>query len=107
MKRELQSQRKRNPSFAFAADGVHANSGGHLIITKQILREWTSSDAFDPVDHKDLLQLIHKRQKLMSDAWLTEIGHSRPGMTKGLPIPEALKEAAKLNEQIYRLVKKP
>ena len=106
MKRELERRRQQNPSFAFAADGVHANAEGHLIMTKQILRAWNVDASFEPKDHQELIGLIRKRQKLMTDAWLTEIGHLRPGMTKGLPVAEALKQRPALNEQINLYLQK-
>ena len=100
MKQELETQRKQVPSFAFAADGVHANAAGHLIMTHQILRAWNVDGPFDVDKNHELLVLIRKRQKLLTDAWLTEIGHSRPGMTKGLPIAAALEQEKTLNQQI-------
>ena len=106
MKQALEAQRKDNPSFAFAGDGVHANAEGHLIMTQQILRAWKLDDSFEPKDHEELIRLMRKRQKLMSDAWLTEAGHLRPGMTKGLAIAEAMKQEAALNEQIRLCLQK-
>jgi hypothetical protein len=105
MKRELELHRQNIPSFAFATDGVHANAAGHLIMTEQILRHWNMADAFRPVDNEELVRLIRLRQKLVTDAWLSDIGHLRPGIDKGLPITEALKEESKLNEQIQNWLK--
>lgn len=100
MKRELELQRKESPSFAFAGDGVHVNAAGHLIMTHQILGAWNVDGPFDVDKNHELLVLIRKRQKLMTDAWLTEIGHSRPGMTKGLPVATALEQQKTLDQQI-------
>lgn len=52
-----------------------------------------------------LLKKITARQRLLTDAWLNEIGHLRPGMSKGKPLDEALAEAAKLSDEIAELVK--
>ena len=50
-----------------------------------------------------LLKLIQQRQRLMRDAWLTDTGHKRPGMKKGLPLAEAQSKAAELEKQIREL----
>jgi len=50
------------------------------------------------------LKLIRQRQRLMCDAWLTAIGHKRPGMKKGLPLDRARAEAAKLDRRIGKLI---
>ncbi len=48
----------------------------------------------------ELLKLVSQRRKLLSDAWLTQTGHQRPGMAKGLPVAEAEAKAAELARQI-------
>ena len=50
-----------------------------------------------------LLKKISTRQRLLSDAWLNEIGHLRPGMAKGEPLDKAIAEAAKLSDEIAAL----
>jgi len=48
----------------------------------------------------ELLKLVGQRRKLLSDAWLTQTGHLRPGMAKGMPMAEAEAKAAELSKQI-------
>ena len=48
----------------------------------------------------ELLKLIQRRQRLQGDAWLNEVGHLRPGMSKGVPVADATAQAAELNQQI-------
>jgi hypothetical protein len=43
---------------------------------------------------------VRKRGRLLSDAWLTETGHLRPGMATGLPIAEAQAKADALESEI-------
>jgi lysophospholipase L1-like esterase len=52
---------------------------------------------------RHILQLLHSRNRILSDAWLTFVGHKRPGMPKGLAIKEAEPEAASLDRQIREL----
>ncbi len=51
----------------------------------------------------EILKLIHSRNHILSDAWLTAVGHARPGMSKGLPVDEASAQATKLDQQIKEL----
>jgi lysophospholipase L1-like esterase len=50
-----------------------------------------------------LWPLIEKRERLMSAAWLTDVGHKRPDTPQGLPLDEARKQAEPLSAEIERL----
>lgn len=50
-----------------------------------------------------LLKLVEKRQQLLGLAWLTDVGHNRPGTPKGIPLAEAQKQAAVLEKQVREL----
>lgn len=64
----------------------------------------TWAAAFPPgSDSKQLLDLIRQRQRLLTDSYLTAIGHQRPGMAKGLARDEAERQAAALDEKITEL----
>lgn len=52
---------------------------------------------------RELLQLILQRQRLLTDCWLNECGHKRPGMAKGQPVAEAIPKAAELSKKIQEL----
>ncbi len=114
MNRFLAEQRRANPNFFFAADGVHANSQGHWLIAREILRfigaaaEVVASDTPEPLLRMhprgaEVFQLVKQRQHLLKDAWLTEVGHKRPGMAKGKPLPDAERQAEELLQKIRRL----
>ncbi|MBI5774673.1 MAG: SGNH/GDSL hydrolase family protein [Verrucomicrobia bacterium] len=51
----------------------------------------------------EVLKLIRQRGRIFADAWLTECGHLRPGMKKGLPVVEADKAATELTGKIREL----
>jgi lysophospholipase L1-like esterase len=44
----------------------------------------------------EVMKLVQQRQRLLKDAWLTEVGHKRPGMAKGLPLDEAKKRGEEI-----------
>jgi len=52
---------------------------------------------------RNILQLIHSRNRIRSDAWLTFVGHKRPAMPKGLPLKDAEAQVASLDRQIQEL----
>ena len=50
--------------------------------------------------YADLIKLVHARGRILTDAWLTETRHLRPGMNKGLPLAEAKAKASELEPKI-------
>ena len=113
----VREQRKTHPDFALSGDGVHINALGHRLIAREILRAWGApADTLPapetaPIDGNAqdetttrFLALVHQRQRLLTDAWLTDIGHKRPGMTQGVPLPQAQTQAKELDTQIRALL---
>ena len=52
----------------------------------------------------EVLALVKQRQTILKDAWLTATGHRRPGMARGLQLPEAERLAREIQDRIARLV---
>lgn len=104
----LKEQRKQHPEFAFAGDGVHLNGIGHLVIARELLRSWGAPEGTLPPilegagdAKRDRIQaLIHSHQRLLTDAWLTDVGHKRPGMPNGVPLKTAIPEALGKEKEI-------
>jgi lysophospholipase L1-like esterase len=108
MNAELAQRRAQDANFTFSRDRIHPDAAGHWIFTREILRglnQPTEDFTVEP-GFKELLPLVHEHVRTLGDAWLTEIGHRRPGVTKGLPLAEAREKAAKIEEQIRALVTK-
>jgi hypothetical protein len=106
----LAAQRKRQADFRLAGDGVHLDATGHNLIAREVLRAWGApADDLDFANPKgisaELLKQVAKRQQLLRDAYLTDVGHKRPGMAKGLPLDEALKQAAGMDAAIRELAR--
>ncbi len=110
LKRALEEGRKADAKFALANDGVHPGEAGHWLMAKAILEHLGAKDLANTSTgpamagaHPNgaaILKLVQQRQPLMKDAWLTETGHQRPGISKGLPLVEAQAKAADLENQI-------
>ncbi|MFT3703559.1 MAG: SGNH/GDSL hydrolase family protein [Agriterribacter sp.] len=111
MKNILEQERKANPSFTLARDGVHPGEEGHWIMAKQILlflgeKKITdrASTLTPDANANAILALVTKKQDIMKDAWLTATKHTRPEMNTGLPLNEAKAKAADIDKQINALL---
>jgi len=111
----LRGERLKDPNFLLAGDGVHANDQGHWLIAREILLAWGAPPEWAGQSNPDVLlgpdpkrrqalDLIRKRQRLLSDAWLTDVGHKRPGMATGKPLGQAQEEADRMDGEIEGLL---
>ncbi len=96
------AKRKKNADFTMSPDGVHVNNEGHSVLATAIMKAWQIKQK--PAD-PELLQLISQRQKLLHQAWVSHVGHKRPGVKAGLPIEKAQESASKVEAKISRLLK--
>jgi lysophospholipase L1-like esterase len=113
MKSYLESRLLNDPSFALANDGVHPGATGHWIMSKEILmylgeldigKVESINDVLNTIPSgEQILGYVSDRQMMMKDAWLTRIGHQRPGMKVGLPLGKAKKKAKKIQKEIETL----
>jgi lysophospholipase L1-like esterase len=110
----IDGQRKTNPDFVFAKDGVHPNAEGHALIADQLIAGLVPNDlawwrkvqtdlAANPKG-AELQKLVHQHVHLLGDAWLSDVGHKRPGVSPGLPVPEAEAKATEVEAKIRALV---
>jgi lysophospholipase L1-like esterase len=51
----------------------------------------------------EVLALVRERHRLLDPAWLSAVGHKRPGVAGGLPLPQAQAKAAALETRIREL----
>lgn len=106
----LAQLRQTDPAFAFSKDGIHPDARGHAVIARALLSAWNLHpddggllDQLIANPDTPLLKLVRERRKLLMNAWLTATGHRRPGVTPGLPLPEAEAKAAAIGENIRAL----
>ena len=94
----VEAKRKKDPDFTMSPDGVHVNNEGQVVLAKAILAAVKFEIHGDP--DSQLLKLVEQREVLLHNAWLSHVGHKRPGVRAGLPIEEAKKKAAELEAKI-------
>jgi lysophospholipase L1-like esterase len=113
LQRYLNTELKKDANFRISKDGVHPGDEGHWIMAKEILkylgakkigRMNSIEELLEPVkDPKAFFDIVVERQNTLKDAWLTQTGHKRPEMKKGLPLTEANVKAADLMKKIKEL----
>ena len=107
----IDDQRKTEPDFVFAKDGVHPNAAGHAVMAEALIgglapaeldwwRKEQAREFFQTTSAKSFSDAIRQRGRILTDAWLADIGHTRPGMAKGLPLAEAQAKATLIEEEI-------
>ena len=97
-----EQQRKKDPAFTVAPDGVHCNRTGHQTIAEVILKAW-GVESWMPIS-EEMTQLVNQKGAVLHNSWLSHIGHKRPGMAAGLPLEEAKANAAEIDRQLQRLI---
>ena len=116
MKQFLSEARRRDPGYRLADDGVHINTTGHWLMAREILRHWGVRDrrVIEAVNGEQvfageqhglaILKLVQQEQRILKDSWLTTTGHKRPGMSQGLALKEAQRQAQRLDFDIHALL---
>ena len=103
----LAERRRDNPKFTFAGDGVHAGPEGHVVMARAILDAWGLKVADDgtPIHPNGaaILEAVRRKQAVLAPAWLSHVGHLRPGIAPGLPLAEAEARASEIDAEARRL----
>lgn len=98
LRRFLAKKRAEDPKFVIAGDGVHINDAGHRMVAEAIANAWGLPGPLQ-ADAKTVA-LVRKKQTILHNAWLSHVGHKRPGMKPGLPISDANAAAEKIDREI-------
>jgi hypothetical protein len=120
MRADLEAGRAKDPAFLLARDGVHPGREGHWIMAREILSQCFGAKldgigkAEDLFAHHgdEIRKLIAARRGARFAAYMTRIGHQRPGVPghpkakPGPSIEEANTKAADLTRQIETLLEK-
>ncbi len=109
MNAALAEKRKTDASFTFSKDGIHPGTEGHLIMASAVLNAWglkaKADGSPEHINGAAILSVIKQKHSILRSAWLSHVGHKRPGNAAGLPIVEALNKAAELTAQAKRLAR--
>jgi len=117
MRKALDEARAKDPAFVFAADGVHPGREGHWLMAQAILQQFfganlgdvSSAEQLFKKNGNEIRKLVRQRMDVLFAAWMTKIGHKRPGVTgapdaaPGPSVEEATAKAADMTKQIADL----
>ncbi len=102
MTASIKAAQTLNPTFTVQKDRVHPNAAGHRMMAQGLINYY--SDTTQPTS--DLIKqrvinsnkrpAIRARMNQLKLAWLTSIGHKRPGIPAGKPLDQVLKKKAPL-----------
>jgi len=121
MRRALEEQRAKHPDFAFTKDNVHPGREGHWVMARCVLEQYfgarldgvqRAEDLF-PSQGEQLRRLVNERMKILFAAWMTRIGHQRPGVPggpgvkPGPSVEQATAKAAEISKRIAALLNHP
>ena len=116
MAAHLVNERRLDPNYRLADDGVHLNAVGHALIARAILQYWGASieklnegETFEKLlatfpHGTKVFELVQQKQRVLKDAYLTAVRHKRPGMARGLTLADAQKLAAECDVKIRDLI---
>ena len=118
MRAALDERRARDPAFFFAKDGVHPGREGHWVMARESLKQGfgaqldgvASAENLFPARGAEIRALVRERMVVRFSAWMTQIGHGRPGAPggpgakPGPTVAEANATAANLTLKIHQLV---
>lgn len=115
MKSEVERQRKENPSFTFAGDGVHPNAAGQAIIAGPLAKYWnlqldpnalpTLRDGTPHPKASEIFQKVSEKQNILKLSWLSTTKHVRPGIPSGVTLDQANEQAKQIDQDIQQLLK--
>lgn len=118
MTQALDAGRRLDPNFKFANDGVHPGREGHWLMAQQVIAEVAglryegvpAVEELFPKNGEAIRKLVRSRTSLLHAAWMTETGHTRPGVAggpKAKPGPtleEAAEKSAEISAKIEALL---
>lgn len=102
LRNAIESEKSRNPSFRYAADSVHPGDLGHQFVADATLAGlWPLLKLPGKPEAGSVARIkaIGESQQVLKLSWLTQIGHKRPGIPKGLPPEEAARKSAEALER--------
>lgn len=109
MNAALAEKRKTDSQFTFSKDGIHPGTEGHLLMATAVLNAWgLKAQADGSPEHihgAAILRVIKQKHSILRPAWLSHVGHKRPGNAAGLPIEQALMKAAALTVEAKHLAR--
>jgi lysophospholipase L1-like esterase len=94
----------------FSGDKVHPGDDGHMLMAKTILTALGAKvpdETLATIKADPLFKLVEQKRAMRSAAWMKHIGYTREKTVKPEPLGNAEADAAKLQEKIDMIRRKP
>lgn len=105
LRETVAAAKRADPKFVYAKDNLQPGSEGHLFIAQAVwaqlapMMRWKSDAAIgDPAKWR----LLQQSAIILRDAWVTKIGHKRPGVAAGMALPLAFARSAALLKEYFK-----
>jgi len=105
LREAIAAAKQADPHFIYSKDNLSPGPEGHLFLAQAIwgqlapLMRWKADVAMaEPARFK----LLQQSMLVLRDAWLVKIGHTRPGVPAGLPLPQAEARSALLLKEYLK-----
>ena len=98
------------PQRAASGDKVHPGDDGHLLVAKTILNALGAKapdESVAAIKADPLFKLVEQKRSTRSAAWMKHIGYTREKTVKPEPLGTGEADAAKLQEKIDAIRRKP
>lgn len=97
-------------STPFSGDKIHPGDDGHLLMAKTILAALglaVPDEKLATIKADPLFKLVEQKRALRSAAWMKHIGYTREKVVPPAPLGTTERDAARLQEKINSLRRKP
>ena len=94
----------------FSGDKVHPGDDGHLLMAKTVLTALGAEvpdEGVAAIKADPLFKLVEQKRAMRSAAWMRHIGYTREKAVKPEPLGTAEADAARLQEEIDAIRRKP
>ena len=105
LREAIAASRQSDPRFVFAKDHLNPGPEGHYLMAVAVwnqLAPLMGWKADVPMAEPAKWRLLQQSAALLRDAWLAKIGHKRPGLPAGIPLPQAEARALALLKEYLK-----
>lgn len=92
LREQIAAAKKADPKFVYAKDAVHPGEEGHLFMARAVWPQLAAIMKWDPSTpfaEGAKWKALRQNMELLRNSWLTNVGHKRPGVARGMPLEQA------------------
>lgn len=105
LRQSVSEAKKADPKFVYAKDGIHPGEEGHLFIARAAWPQLAAMmrwKAAVPFAEGARFKTLRQSMEVLRNAWLSHVGHKRPGVAGGMPLDQAEARSEQLLTEYLR-----